>query len=350
MPYNSKPGARKYGNNPMKPAAPTAFKMRSGNGPLQFKQMGASPANFGESSFGQFTPGSNSTSQLQAGLSGKKDMTLSSDSSKEIRGLEIKDKKSKTFGGDAATVKDNKELKANKDAPALEPKMPAAPEKNWREKKSDFKDQKKDFRKTRKDFREGNKEEIAELKASGASKEEIKAAKKVNKQEQKDLKGAHKDDNKAAKQNYKNDAGYIEHRAQQKKELSEGLMDLGQSRTFQGKGAKSFVELQDGRDASNKAVKKADEDAKAKEIATADANKKDAINAKQKAEMHTSNLAKNAQDIERSKSLQKSTEQGIKVAEENKSKEKELGADENKSIKIIKGSGNDQKVKTALDK
>ena len=29
MPYNSKPGARKYGNNPNKPDAPTAFKMKS---------------------------------------------------------------------------------------------------------------------------------------------------------------------------------------------------------------------------------------------------------------------------------------------------------------------------------
>ena len=43
MPYESKPGTRKYGNNPMKPAAPK-FNLRSGNGPLQFKQMGASPA------------------------------------------------------------------------------------------------------------------------------------------------------------------------------------------------------------------------------------------------------------------------------------------------------------------
>jgi len=48
--------------------------------------------------------------------------------------------------------------------------------------------------------------------------------------------------------------------------------------------------------------------------------------------------------------LQKQTEQGVKVAEENISGEKELGADEDKSIKVIKGSGNDQKVKTALDK
>jgi len=93
-----------------------------------------------------------------------------------------------------------------------------------------------------------------------------------------------------------------------------------------------------------------EKDAKAKEIATADANKKDAINATQKAEMHASNLAVNAQNIERSKALQKQTEQGVKVAEENISGEKELGADEDKSIKVIKGSGNDQKVKTALDK
>ena len=39
MPFNSKPGARKYGDNPMK----SGFKMRSGNGPLTFKEMGGSP-------------------------------------------------------------------------------------------------------------------------------------------------------------------------------------------------------------------------------------------------------------------------------------------------------------------
>jgi len=339
MPYNTKPGARKYGDNPMKPAAPTAFKLRSGNGPLQFKQMGASPA---KNLFGQFKPGSNSTSQLKAGLTGKKDMTLSGDSSKEIRGLEIKSKKSNTFGGDATDLGGSKKSdvdpantpKESTEAPKESTEAPK--EKNWREKKSDFKDQKKDFRKTRKDFRKGNKEEIAELKASGASKEEIKAAKKVNKQEQKDLKQAHKDDNKAAKQNYKNDAGYKEHRAQQKKELSEGLMDLGQSRTFQGKGAKSFVELQSDRDVG----KRADADAEAKKVATADANKKDAINAQQKAEMHTSQLAVNEQNIAASQALEKQRLAGVKVAEENISGEKELESTKNTSKAVLTdGSG-----------
>ena len=267
MPYNSKPGARKYGNNPMKPAAPTAFKMRSGNGPLQFKQMGASPTN---------------------------------------------------------------------NAPDLEATKPAPPEKNWREKKGEFKTQKKDFRKTRQDFKKGNREEIAELKASGASKEEIKAAKKVNKQEQKDLKQAHKDDNKTAKQSYKNDPEYKAHRAQQKKELSEGLMDLGQSRTFQGKGAKSFVELQGDR----KAGERADKQIKLKEEATADANKKDAIDATQKAEMHKSKLAVNEQNIARSKALQKQTEQGVEVAEENISGKNKTDATENEASKVIKGGKN----------
>ena len=316
--------------------APTAFKMRSGNGPLPFKEMGSSP---NKNLFGQFTPGSNNVSQLQAGLSGKKDMTLSSDSSKEIRGLEIKDKKSKTFGGDAATIKDNKELKASNNAPDLEPETPAAPEKNWREKKSDFQNQKEDFRKTRKEFRKGNKQEIAELKASGASKEEIKAAKKVNKQEQKDLRGAHKDDNKAAKENYKNDAGYKEHKAQQRKELSEGLMDLGQSRTFQGKGAKSFVELQGDRDASNRAIKKADTDAKAKQVATDASNKKDAINAQQKAEMHTKDLKLKDAQIARSESLTASTKQGVQIAQENISDDNKLESTEPTANTIIKGSG-----------
>ena len=263
MPYDSKPGARKYGNNPMKPTAPTAFKMRSGNGPLQFKQMGA---------------------------------TL--------------------IGTDTETPK---------------PK-----EKNWREKKGEFKTQKKDFRKTRKDFKKGNREEISELKESGATRKEIKAAKKVNKQEQKDLKQAHKDDNKTAKQSYKNDPEYKAHRAQQKKELSEGLMDLGQSRTFQGKGAKSFVELQGDR----KAGKRADKQIKLKEEATADANKKDAINATQKAEMHKSKLAVNEQNIAASQALEKQRLAGVEVAEENISGEKELDETEPTANTIIKGGKN----------
>lgn len=301
MPYNSKPGARKYGD---KPQSMSGFKMRSGNGPLPFKQMGATPVKQLDSIFGTM-PGDQKIKIEDPNKD--PNSTVERVTKQATKGPEVK--------------------KENKKEP------PKPKEKNWREKKSDFKDQKKDFRKTRKDFKKGNKEEIAELKASGASRDEIKAAKKVNKQEQKDLKQAHKDDNKTAKQNYKNDAGYKEHKAQQRKELSEGLMDLGQSRTFQGKGAKSFVELQSDRDVG----KRADKDAKAKEIATAEANKKDAINATQKAEMHKSQLAVNDQNIAASKALEAKRLQGVEVAEENISKEKELDADE--PTAIIKGGG-----------
>jgi len=294
--------------------APTAFKLRSGNGPLQFKQMGASPAK-------------NLFEAFSSSLTGKKEGGLVSEENK------ITSKK------DATDIGGSKELEVNAaNAPKESTEAPKPKEKNWKEKKSEFKTQKKDFRKTRKDFRKGNKEEIAELKASGASKEEIKAAKKVNKQEQKDLRSAHKDDNKAAKEKWKSDPEYQAHRAQQKKELSEGLMDLGQSSTFQGKGAKSFVELQSDRDVG----KRADADAKAKEIATTEASKKDAINATQKAEMHKSNLAVNEQQIASGKALEAQRLQGIKVAEENISGEKELGSTENTSndaLNISKNSG-----------
>ena len=91
-----------------------------------------------------------------------------------------------------------------------------------------------------------------------------------------------------------------------------------------------------------------EKDAKAKEIATADANKKDTINAQQKAEMHNSQLAVNEQNIASAKALEAQRLQGVKIAEENVSKEKELEETEPKAI--IKGGGNNQKVKTALDK
>lgn len=79
--------------------------------------------------------------------------------------------------------------------------------KKWNAKTADrragLNDMRKDFKGTRKDFKAGNKEEIQELKDSGATKEEIKAAKNENKQEQKDLKQSHKDDISAERDVYK---------------------------------------------------------------------------------------------------------------------------------------------------
>jgi len=118
-----------------------------------------------------------------------------------------------------AEIKKAKEAKEAANAP--KPK-----EKNWREKKGEFQTQKKDFRKTRGDFKKGNREEIAELKASGATKEEINAAKEVNKQEQKDLKSAHKDDNKAAKEAWKSDPEYQKHRAENKQKFKDSMNRL----------------------------------------------------------------------------------------------------------------------------
>ena len=73
------------------------FKLRSGNGPLAFKNMGSSSPTkkIGlDYEFGS-----------KADLSGsKKNTTLSTDSTKEVRGLEIKDEDTKKFGGKATDL------------------------------------------------------------------------------------------------------------------------------------------------------------------------------------------------------------------------------------------------------
>ena len=109
----------------------SGFKLRSGNGPLQFKEMGATPAKGIFADVGDW---------------------LSGDSKKS--------------SSEIASVADVKK----------------------------FQTQKKDFKTTRKDFKEGNKQEIEELKISGASKKEIKQAKKINRAEERDLKRSHKKD------------------------------------------------------------------------------------------------------------------------------------------------------------
>ena len=93
-----------------------AFKLRSGNGALPFKQMGATPTKL---TLGDVKDDLKDKDEIksevklktrdmgkyfQEGLSGKKDMTLKTDASKEIRGLEIKDKDTKKFGGKAADL------------------------------------------------------------------------------------------------------------------------------------------------------------------------------------------------------------------------------------------------------
>jgi len=291
------------------------FQLRSGNkANAPFKQMGASPANFGKV-FGELLGGKKIGSLIDSG----KDLLTGG---KSVEELAI-----------TSTRKDSENHVIDSGA---EPK-----EQTWQEKKSDFKDQKKDYRKTRKDFRKGNREEIAELKDSGASRREISDARKVNRQEQKDLRQSHRDDNKTAKQSYKSDPEYKAHKAEQRKQFSEALIDLGQSRTFQGKGAKSFFELNDKRKAVREANKKADANASAKKVATAATNKKDAIKEARASEMHKSKLALNKQNIAASQALEKQRLQGVQIAKENISEEYKLNPTDNKSFSVITGSGED---------
>ena len=272
MPYNSKPGARKYGNNPMKPAAPTAFKMRSGNGPLQFKQMGASPANFG----------------LMDALS----LGSGSDKTKDIKAPEVKTIDTTEGQKNTNKVKPQKLDIVNKDP------------------------------KTGKDVKVGETNTSSRPDGEGPVTKEPKPneTKTEAKPEKKGLWGRYRD--------------YVTN-ADGKGSYAKNQDSINELANVVGNTDKHSTDNFDKVDASQQKEK----DAKAKEIATADANKKDAISAKQKAEMHKSQLAVNEQTIANGQAMEKKRLQGIEVAEENVSGEKELGTDENKSIKVIKGGG-----------
>ena len=257
MPYNSKPGARKYGNNPMKPAAPTAFKMRSGNGPLQFKQMGASPASFGlMDAIGAF-----------GGDKGNKNITAPGSDDKVIKTNEAKTEKVKPQKLDIV----NKNPKTGKDEKVGETNTSSRP---------------------------NGTEAVTKEPKPNETKTEAKPEKKGLWQRYKDHVGS--EDYHKTKDSFNELANVVDKSTVRKTD-----------------SAKNF-----------KADQKADADAKTKEIATADANKKDAINATQKAEMHKSKLAVNEQNIAASQALEQQRLQGVKVAEDNVSGENELGETE----------------------
>ena len=187
-----------------------AFKMRSGNGPLAFKNMGSSPAK-------------QMMDEKEQTFSGKKDMDATAKANEaKARAQAIKEKNA----AEAKIAKEKNDA-ANKSAADKAAKdKEAKASRGWREKKEANKAEKKENRGTRGDFKKGNKEEIAELKAAGATKEEINAAKKVNKQEQKDLKQSHRDDSKANKKDYKSGDDYKAHKAEQKQKFSDAVGEL----------------------------------------------------------------------------------------------------------------------------
>ena len=108
MPYNSKPGARKYGNNPNKPAAPTAFKMRSGNHEhLPFKEMGSTPANFGlMDAIGAFG-GDKGNKNITAPGSDDKGIKINEAKTEKVKPQEIKIKGSDKTTNTSSRPEDN---------------------------------------------------------------------------------------------------------------------------------------------------------------------------------------------------------------------------------------------------
>ena len=91
--------------------------------------------------------------------------------------------------------KDSSDIPSFRDMVSLEQQQAYADKVDKRrDSRRQTKDMRKDFKETRKDFRAGNKEEIQDLKDSGASREEIRSAKKLNRTEQRDLRRSHRDD------------------------------------------------------------------------------------------------------------------------------------------------------------
>jgi hypothetical protein len=183
------------------------FNLKSGNGPLAFKNMGSS------------SPAKGWDDILSAG---KKANIEKPDSNATVKSVTDK----ATVGVVKPPKKDAVALEKKTAANKLAADKAAKASRGWEEKKEANKAEKKENRGTRKDFRKGNKEEIAELRESGADRKTVRAAKKENRKEQKDLKQSHRDDSKANKEDYKSGDDYKAHKAEQKQKFSDAVGEL----------------------------------------------------------------------------------------------------------------------------
>ena len=204
------------------------FTLRSGNGPLAFKNMGSSPAKQvnTEESNKQKKIDYESNQYDEAKIKSDQVIKDRADLKKKNEAIAIEKKEKEAY---AKTEAGQKEA-ANKSAADRAAKdKEAKASRGWMEKKKANKVEKKENSKTRKSFKKGNQEEIAELEASGATEEEINAAKKVNKQEQKDLKQSHRDDSKANKKDYKSGDDYKAHKDAEAKKASEIMIGISKN-------------------------------------------------------------------------------------------------------------------------
>jgi len=205
------------------------FQLRSGNkGGAPFKMMGSSSPVYKLGEKEGNTKESNAQKKIDYESNKYDEAKIKSDkvikdradlkkkneaAAKEKKGREAY---AKTEAGEKEAAK---KLAADKAATDKETKA----SRGWKEKKEANKAEKKENRGTRKDFKKGNKEEIAELKESGADRKTVRAAKKENRQEQKDLKQSHRDDSKANKKDYKSGDDYKAHKAEQKQKLKNSI-------------------------------------------------------------------------------------------------------------------------------
>ena len=185
------------------------FQLRSGNkAKAPFKMMGSSPVHY------EVNP---------------KDLAARKDKEAKANEESAKAKSIETKNAAEAKIAKEKNDAANKSAADKAAKdKEAKASRGWEEKKEANKAEKKENRGTRKDFKKGNKEEIAELKESGADRKTVRAAKKENRQEQKDLKQSHRDDSKANKKDYKSGDDYKAHKAAKKEAFAQGMRDAGE--------------------------------------------------------------------------------------------------------------------------
>jgi len=293
------------------------FKLRSGNGPLQFKQMGASPAKQTE----HFTE----TQEDKAiRIKKQQDYNKLQETAKTTKGTteyKAEQERIKQEKADAETAK----TKADADAKAKveasrgdhegQVKKQGKLDKISKRQHEQYLYDQYEERGIKEGFKGFKKWSKEQIESGNVKNQEDWAASDLNKETKREAR-LKKEVNMTPEEYKANQA----RKKQKREELGQELQDLGASiGAAYGKGGSGNI-------SSNMANIKNDREIKTKTEA-------------REAEMHKSKLAVNEQHIERSKALQKATEQGIKVAEENKSGEIELGSTENESIKVIKGSG-----------
>ena len=282
-------------------ADPTAFKMRSGNGPLAFKEMGATPAKF---DFGSLTEGFLGNNDIKTDSSGKK-----------------------LYGEGKGVFKDDttetKKFDTNmKDFPI-----------GSKERTEEY-----DKRDWKHDDTTKPKEELTKIEPKAIEPLETKM-------EEPELAKAEMPDDTASKPEKEGNwfqRGWKKfqdhHDSGKAREIEAHFKDAAAVVAGDGRPGGDALRAQIAKDKKSKQ----DYDLKTSEIAKRDA--KDEIKETRESEMHKSRLAVNAQNIAASKALEKQRLSKIDVQKEADNEEKVLNESEPTAPDIIKGTGTAESV------